>query len=185
MISTGHSRGHLGQPMSAVAAVSPGDGCEVASGAAAAPRPAIAVLAIHERDITPEVCRRCAACCQVELRVQNTDSRYRRFLRGIGLSISPPISDGKDDCCDGVHEVTVHLGPCQHLRSEPTDGQTLYSCALYDDLSRPQLCEQYNCVSWAKANNAYNVNNALIAGAQSAWVDLHSARETRTEEQSR
>lgn len=181
-ICTGHSRGHLGQPMSAVAAVAPMAGRECTSETPAAQRPTITVLAIHERDITPEVCRRCAACCQVDVRVPNTDSRYRRFLRGIGLSISPPISDGKDDCCDNVHEITVHLGPCSHLRSQPTDGATLYSCMLYDDLRRPQLCEQYNCVSWAKANNAYNLNNAVLSAAQRVWVSVHRRRSAPTED---
>jgi hypothetical protein len=138
---------------------------------------ALTVLAIREADTTSDVCRRCAKCCEIELRVANTDSRYRRFLRGMGLQISPPVSDGKEDCCDQVHEVTVHLGPCRYLRSEPLEGQTLYSCALYGDARRPQLCEQYNCVSWAKANNAYHVNNQMLAAAQTAWAALECKRE--------
>jgi len=130
-------------------------------------------LSIHERDITSAVCQRCAKCCEIDIRVPNTDSRYRAFLRGVGLRISPTPSSGQIDCCDQVHEITLHLGPCEHLRSRRESGTTIYACALHGDARRPILCDHYNCVSWAKAHNRYSSDNPMLVAAQEA---LRSAR---------
>lgn len=32
----------------------------------------------------------------------------------------------------------------------------------------PELCAQFNCVSWAKANDSYTEKNALLVRAQQA-----------------
>ncbi len=132
------------------------------------------VLTIHERDISPAVCQRCARCCQIEIKLPNTDSRYRKFLRGVGMNLSPPVADGQDDCCDDPHEATLRLGPCMHLRSEETPGGPRYACALYGDSRRPELCEHFNCVSWAKVANLYNPRNELMACAQRAFEQARS-----------
>ncbi len=128
-----------------------------------------AVLTIHERDITSDVCRRCARCCEVDIALPGTNSRYRRFLRAIGYRLSPPAAEGQADCCDKVHDATLHLGPCQHLKSETVAGEVLHSCGLYGDPRRPQLCDEYNCVSWAKAQDSYKLTNPHLAAAQHAW----------------
>jgi hypothetical protein len=132
------------------------------------------VLVIREGDITPEVCERCAACCRISIQVPNMDARFRRFLRGVGFQLTPPPKEGADDCCDGVHATTVQLGPCRHLVAGEAAGSDAYRCALYADPRRPQLCADFNCVSWAKANNTYNLDNLLIVRAQETWSALRA-----------
>lgn len=46
-------------------------------------------LTITQRDISSELCQRCAACCRVALTLRNTDSRYRMFLRTLGFTVLP------------------------------------------------------------------------------------------------
>jgi hypothetical protein len=127
------------------------------------------VLTIREADITSELCRRCAACCQISIQVPNLDARFRRFLRGVGFEVSPPPKEESEDCCDGTHASTVHLGPCRHLIRRDGEAGATHECAAYDDPRRPQLCADFNCVSWAKANNTYNLDNVLLVRAQAAW----------------
>lgn len=43
----------------------------------------VTLLTIHERDITSEVCQRCAKCCEVDVQLPGTNSRYRKFLPAI------------------------------------------------------------------------------------------------------
>lgn len=127
------------------------------------------VLTLHERDITSEVCQRCAKCCEIDIQLPNTNSRYRQFLRGVGYTLSPPPVEGQDDCCDKVHDATLHLGPCRHLDSQVDDlGITLFSCRLHGDLRRPQLCEEFNCVSWAKTRGEYSIANQFLFHAERA-----------------
>jgi len=142
----------------------------------------LTLLTIHERDITSEVCRRCARCCEVDLQLTNTNPRYRRFLRGVGFRLTPPPKEGSDDCCDAVHDVTLHLGPCRHLRKDAVNGETLFSCGLYGDARRPELCEHFNCVSWAKASNSYNLGNAMLRAAQEAWLKATALEPGETKE---
>ena len=132
------------------------------------------VLTIHERDVTSELCQRCAKCCEIDVAISSADSRYRRYLRGVAFNVSPPSAESSDDCCDKVHDITLHLGPCAHLRATKNEDGTLYTCALYGDVRRPQLCEQYNCVSFAKALNQYHLKNARVVAAQAALNGLAS-----------
>ena len=44
-------------------------------------------LDIHERDISPDLCRICGSCCRVTFRLRDTTPRYRRFLRQIGYAL--------------------------------------------------------------------------------------------------
>jgi hypothetical protein len=48
----------------------------------------------------------------------------------------------------------------------------LYRCKIYNTKDLPDLCSQYNCVSWAKANDTYSPSNALIVRAQQAFNRL-------------
>jgi hypothetical protein len=100
----------------------------------------------------------------------------------VGLKVLPAIADNADDCCDKVHDVTLHLGPCAHLQTTRDEGGTRYRCAVYGDVRRPQLCEEYNCVGFAHASNTYNLNNTRIVAAQEALNELEttSMRECRT-----
>ena len=130
-------------------------------------------LDIHERDIDSRLCQTCGACCRVTFKLRHTTTRYRRFLRQIGYTLIPPAKAGKQDCCDKKHDTTVDMDFCTHLEiREFADGKT-YRCRIYGTGRYPQLCEQYNCVSWAKANEAYNTKNPLLMTAQKALNSLN------------
>ena len=135
----------------------------------------VSLLSIHEADITPELCRRCAKCCEIDIAIPSVDPRRRMYFRGVGLNISPPPKDGKDDCCDQTHDVTLHLGPCTHLKAECKGPDRLYTCALFDDARRPRLCEDYNCVSWAKVHDQFNLSDHRLAAAQAALEALSNS----------
>jgi hypothetical protein len=126
------------------------------------------VLTIHERDIEPQLCRMCAACCRITFKLRDTNSRYRRFLRQTGHHVLPPCEAGQKDCCDKKHDVTIDLGNCRHLEREQNQGREAYRCRIYETNDLPDLCAQFNCVSWAKANDTYNERNALLVRAQQA-----------------
>ncbi len=110
------------------------------------------------------------------------DGRFRRFLRAVGFDLTPAPKEGNDDCCDGVHATTVHLGPCRHLVTREGDTGAINECAMYDDPRRPQLCADFNCVSWAKANNNYTLDNQFLTRAQEAWLAVRAAEQSTVEE---
>jgi hypothetical protein len=125
-------------------------------------------LDIHERDIGSELCRLCAACCRVTFKLRNTTPRYRRFLRQIGYTLLPGAEPGKEDCCEKKHDATVDMGYCKHLEIGHPEGGDVYRCLIYESGRLPDLCVQFNCVSWAKANENYAQSNSLLVRAQSA-----------------
>lgn len=129
-------------------------------------------LTIHERDICSELCQTCGACCRVTISLQGTDSRYRVFLRETGAILEPAPQPGARDCCGNVHGVTMDLGYCRHLeRATDVSGGISCACRIYTSGALPTLCSEYNCVSWAKSNNAYNDGNSMLRAAQMA-LDL-------------
>lgn len=128
-------------------------------------------LSIHEKDIGSQVCQRCAACCRIKLSLPKTDPRYRKFLRGVGLTILPPPTE-EGDCCDKIHDVSVDLGNCLHLEISDQEGHPFYKCRIHGTEDFPELCEQYNCVGWAKARNGYNEDNEMLRQAQAAFDSL-------------
>jgi hypothetical protein len=125
-------------------------------------------LDIHERDIEPKLCQRCAACCRITFNLQDTTPRYRRFLRQIGYNLLPPPAQGQADCCDKKHDVKVDMGYCRHLEIEERPEGKFYRCRIYGTNDFPDLCAQFNCVSWAKANDTYSERNTLLVRAQQA-----------------
>jgi len=126
------------------------------------------MLDIHERDIGPELCRRCAECCRIRFKLANTDSRYRRFLRQIGYRVLPAAAEGRADCCEKRHDARVDTGYCQHLEITEQGGDRRFRCRIYRTKDFPDLCAQYNCVSWAKVNDDYHEQNATLVAAQRA-----------------
>ncbi len=131
-------------------------------------------LDIHERDVEPILCRTCAACCRVTLSLRDTVSRYRCFLRQIGYEVLPPRTSTSADCCDKRHDARLDMGYCKYLEIGNTPATTAYRCRIYESEEMPQLCTDYNCVSWAKANDTYNEKNATLVKAQEALERLRS-----------
>jgi hypothetical protein len=129
-------------------------------------------LDIHERDIEAQLCQFCAACCKITFKLRDTNSRYRRFLRQIGYELLPAPEPGQTDCCKKKHDVTVNMGYCKHLAMEHHQEGDVYRCEIYKKGDLPDLCAQFNCVSWAKANDNYVESNALLAKAQQAFDRL-------------
>ena len=131
-------------------------------------------LDIHERDIEPNLCQTCAACCRVTFKLRDTNSRYRCFLRQIGYKVLPDKEHGQADCCDKKHDVTVDMGDCKQLDVEHRHEGANYRCHIYGTSDYPELCAQFNCVSWAKANDNYTDNNSLLVSAQQALDGLRA-----------
>jgi hypothetical protein len=125
-------------------------------------------LNILHSDITSGLCQRCAACCRIQITVSNTDSRYRRFLRKIGYTILPPPQPGEDDCCGDRHDIKLDMGHCRHLEHRTEQGETTYRCRLYGTSDFPELCAEFDCVSWARFGNSYNESNSTLMTAQRA-----------------
>lgn len=125
-------------------------------------------LDIHEGDVGPEFCQACGACCRITFKLRDTNTRYRRFLRQIGYTLLPLPQTGQLDCCNKKHDVSVDMGYCKHLDVEHSGDGELYRCKIYSTENLPDLCSQFNCVSWAKANDTYSLGNSLLPKAQQA-----------------
>ena len=123
-------------------------------------------LDIHERDIDSQLCQACGACCRVTFKLRDTTSRYRRFLRQIGYNLIPPPEPGKPDCCDKKHDATVDMDFCDYLEIKESPDGAAYRCRIHGANGYPELCEHYNCVSWAKAHETYSLRNSLLVKAQ-------------------
>lgn len=137
-------------------------------------------LDIHESDVSSSLCQSCAACCRVHVTVPATDSRFRSYLRAVGVTVLPPVPNAGDkDCCDQVHDIRIDLGACPHLVVPDEGAPQRYSCALHGADDYPELCRDYNCVSWAKSSNKYTESNELIAHAQRT-LDVLRARQEHT-----
>lgn len=138
-------------------------------------------LTIMETDIKSALCQRCGECCRIRLPVDSTP-RYRKYLRAIGLNVEPKPKDGEDDCCGETHKIKVDLGYCQHL--EVSHKGTRFRCRIHEQRNYPQLCREYNCVSWAKATGTYESGNELMVRVQELLKtlppsDSANARPTR------
>lgn len=65
-----------------------------------------------------------------------------------------------------------------HLRVEVNaQGKRKYTCSIYGSPRYPQLCQEFNCVSWAKFNNAYNSQNTALLEAQLAFDKTKKAED--------
>jgi hypothetical protein len=133
-------------------------------------------LDIHERDIGSTLCQVCAACCRVTFKLRDTNSRYRRFLRQIGYNLLPAPASGQRDCCEKKHDATVDMGYCKHIEIERSPDGDVHRCRIYGTNDLPELCSQFNCVSWAKANDTYSDGNSLLVSAQQALDRLRARR---------
>lgn len=134
---------------------------------------------VSHADICSSLCQRCAACCRILLKIPGTDTRYRRFLRAVGYSIAPPPDQANPnaDCCDELHEITIDMGLCPNLQITEKDGAPFYHCVLYGRDNYPQLCADFDCISWAKYANRCDDSNSTLVAAQGA---LNLLREGNT-----
>ncbi len=131
-------------------------------------------LDIRERDIDSNLCRICAGCCRITFKLRGTNSRYRRFLRQVGYDVLPRPAAGQPDCCEDRHDARADMGYCKFLEVDEQPGGTLFACQIYETSELPELCADFNCVSWAKANDSYNQRNPTLVRAQKAFDRLRS-----------
>ena len=101
---------------------------------------------LKEADITEDVCKTCGICCSMELKPSWIDPRMMNALE-VMVEHSPDI---------------IFIGNgirirCSHLKGNDSVG---YECGIYD--RRPQLCSDFNCVSWAKVSNNLDQYNKVI-----------------------
>jgi Fe-S-cluster containining protein len=96
---------------------------------------------IEPADITSEVCTKCIKrgpphCCEITLTMTR--------------NIPPLAVELIKRAIEGIDDLRIHNGElmliCQHLDKERG------SCNIYED--RPQICENFNCVSWAKVDHS-------------------------------
>lgn len=98
---------------------------------------------IEEKDITSEVCQKCGLCCEIEYGVPD------RLFEWVDVVVE-----------DYDHIERTKKGiriRCSHLE-ETADG--LVSCNIYE--TRPKLCKDYNCVSWAKSSDDLTQYNRVL-----------------------
>jgi len=95
---------------------------------------------LQEKDITGELCKKCGLCCELTVTPNTEDPRQLEFYRTIAENYSHMTFT------DGALSIR-----CSHLRKTKLAAQPHWECSIYDD--RPQLCRDYNCVSWAKVSN--------------------------------
>ena len=108
---------------------------------------------LQEKDITEDVCKSCGICCEIEIKTNWPDARRFEWLGAIVENHDNIVSIDK-----GIRIRCSHLKQTKHA----TDPH--WECDIYED--RPQLCKDYNCVSWAKvANDTSRYDQVLeIAG---------------------
>jgi hypothetical protein len=104
---------------------------------------------LQEKDITEDVCKRCGICCEIELTPNWTDSRRLPWLRA--------IVENHDNITQTGSGIRIR---CSHLRQTKHATNPHWECDIYED--RPQLCRDFNCVSWAKyAGDTTQYNRVL------------------------
>ena len=104
---------------------------------------------LQEKDITEEVCQRCGICCEIELTPNWTDSRRLPWLRA--------IVENHDNITQTGSGIRIR---CSHLKKTKHATDPHWECDIYED--RPQLCRDFNCVSWAKYSNDLTQYNRVL-----------------------
>jgi|TARA_Y100000034_G_scaffold14118_1_gene14794 Fe-S-cluster containining protein len=108
----------------------------------------IRVWPLPEEAITEEVCQRCGICCEIEIKPSWTDPRRFEWLRA--------IVENHDNIQSTEKGIRIR---CSHLK-ETVMGWKRMGCDIYDD--RPQLCRDFNCVSWAKYSGDTTQYNRVL-----------------------
>jgi len=89
--------------------------------------------------ITSEVCAKCTKqgsphCCEMQI-TDNIPPRVLEVLKR-GIEGSPDLR---------ITDTGAVMLTCTHLNKEQG------TCNIYED--RPQLCDDYNCITWTKTNS--------------------------------
>jgi len=104
---------------------------------------------LQEKDITEDVCQRCGICCEIELTPNWTDSRRLPWLRA--------IVENHDNITQTGSGIRIR---CSHLKKTKHATDPHWECDIYED--RPQLCRDFNCVSWAKYSDDLTQYNRVL-----------------------
>ena len=114
---------------------------------------------LKERDITSDVCKRCAICCSIEVNVYVDPVKGvpEESVSFINENVSFLMNQGTTDRGKITKTKNGFRVACIHL-DHKEDGT--YECGIYN--MRPRLCKNFNCVEWAKeSGNLYQYNQAL------------------------
>ena len=87
---------------------------------------------LNEEDITSELCAKCGMCCNWPLDISDKQERAIDFFEAVMEG-----REGIEKVGHGVYKLW-----CVHLKD--------HRCSIYED--RPQMCRDYNCVSWAQVD---------------------------------
>ena len=104
---------------------------------------------LQEKDITEDVCKRCGICCEIELKPNWQDSRRLPWLKA--------IVENHDNIAQTGDGIRIR---CSHLRQTKHATNPHWECDIYE--TRPQLCRDFNCVSWAKVTNDRTLYNRVL-----------------------
>lgn len=97
---------------------------------------------LQEADITEDVCKSCAICCEIEIKPNWKDPRQLEWLHA--------IVEKHDHIQSSEHGIKIR---CSHLIDN-------YKCGIYEN--RPKMCRDFNCVSWAKVSNNLTQYNKVL-----------------------
>ena len=104
---------------------------------------------LQEKDITSDLCKRCGICCEIELKPNWQDSRRLPWLKA--------IVENHDNITQTGNGIRIC---CSHLRQTKHSTDPHWECDIYED--RPQLCRDFNCVSWAKYSGDQTQYNRVL-----------------------
>jgi len=104
---------------------------------------------LQEKDITEDVCQRCGICCEIELKPNWKDPRQFEWLSA--------IVENHDNITETKKGIRIR---CSHLRETKHSTSPHWECDIYED--RPQLCRDFNCVSWAKYSDDLTQYNRVL-----------------------
>ena len=107
---------------------------------------------LQESDISEDVCKRCALCCSMDLRPGWADPRMMDALK-VMVEKSPDIEFTRQ----GIRIQCSHL---RKIKVSNVVANEFWECSIYD--KRPQLCKDFNCVSWAKVSNNRDQYNRVL-----------------------
>jgi len=104
---------------------------------------------LQEEDINEDVCKKCAICCEIELKPNWKNPRQFEWLGA--------IVEGHDNITETRKGIRIR---CSHLRQTKYATGPYWECGIYED--RPRLCRDFNCVSWAKYSDDLTQYNRVL-----------------------